>query len=169
MNALWFTDTSVLILIAGVLGLMIGSFLNVVIHRLPIMMERDWAVQCADLRGEASPVFEPLSLSRPRSRCPKCNHAISATENIPLFSWLFLRGRCSSCKIPISIRYPLIELVTAALFAFAATHFGLTAAGWGALIFIAALIALTSIDYDTQLLPDDITLPLIIYTIAIKV
>ncbi|MES2236443.1 MAG: A24 family peptidase [Pseudomonadota bacterium] len=161
MNVLWFADLSMVVLIAGILGLMIGSFLNVVIHRLPIMMERDWAVQCADLRGEAPPVFEPLSLSRPRSRCPKCNHAISATENIPLFSWLFLRGRCSSCKTPISIRYPLIELVTAALFAFAATHFGLTAAGWGALIFIAALIALTSIDYDTQLLPDDITLPLL--------
>lgn len=161
MNVLWSADLSVVVLIAGVLGLMIGSFLNVVIHRLPIMMEREWAVQCADLRGEAPPVVEPLSLSRPRSRCPKCNHAISAIENIPLFSWLFLRGRCSSCKTPISIRYPLIELVTAALFAFSATHFGLTAAGWGALIFIAALIALTSIDYDTQLLPDDITLPLL--------
>ena len=140
---------------------MIGSFLNVVIHRLPIMMERDWAVQCADLRGEAPPVFEPLTLSRPRSRCPNCSHAISAAENIPLFSWLFLHGRCSACKAPISIRYPLIELVTAALFAFSATHFGLTVAAWGALIFIAALIALTGIDYDTQLLPDDITLPLL--------
>lgn len=161
MNALWFADPSVVVLIAGLLGLMIGSFLNVVIHRLPIMMERDWAAQCADLRGETPPVFESLSLSRPRSRCPKCSHAISAAENIPLFSWLFLRGRCSACKTPISIRYPLIELVTAVLFAFAATHFGLTAAGWGALIFIAALIALTGIDYDTQLLPDDITLPLL--------
>ncbi len=158
---LWFTDPSVVVFFAGLLGLLVGSFLNVVIHRLPIMMERDWAAQCADLRGETPPAFEPLSLSHPRSRCPKCSHAITASENIPLFSWLFLRGQCSSCKTPISIRYPLIELATAALFAFAAMHFGLTAAGWGALIFIAALIALTGIDYDTQLLPDSITLPLL--------
>lgn len=161
MSAVWITDPSVAILIAGLLGLAVGSFLNVVIHRLPIMMERDWTTQCADLRGDAPPVFEPLSLSHPRSRCPKCSHAITVTENIPLFSWLFLRGRCSTCKTPISIRYPLVELTTAALFIFAAMHFGLTAAGWGAMIFIAALISLTCIDYDTQLLPDDITLPLL--------
>lgn len=161
MSALWITDPSVAILIAGLLGLAVGSFLNVVIHRLPIMMKRDWTTQCADLRGDAPPVFEPLSLSHPRSRCPKCSHAITVTENIPLFSWLFLRGRCSTCKTPISIRYPLVELTTAALFIFAAMHFGLTAAGWGAMVFIAALISLTCIDYDTQLLPDDITLPLL--------
>ncbi|MDO9450030.1 MAG: A24 family peptidase [Rugosibacter sp.] len=161
MSALWITDPSVAVLIVGLLGLAVGSFLNVVIHRLPIMMERDWTTQCADLRGDAPPVFEPLSLSHPRSRCPKCSHAITVTENIPLFSWLFLRGRCSTCKTPISIRYPLVELTTAALFIFAAMHFGLTAAGWGAMIFIAALISLTCIDYDTQLLPDNITLPLL--------
>jgi leader peptidase (prepilin peptidase)/N-methyltransferase len=161
MSALWITDPSVAVLIVGLLGLAVGSFLNVVIHRLPIMMERDWTTQCADLCGDAPPVFEPLSLSHPRSRCPICSHAITVTENIPLFSWLFLRGRCSTCKTPISIRYPLVELTTAALFIFAAMHFGLTAAGWGAMIFIAALISLTCIDYDTQLLPDDITLPLL--------
>lgn len=157
----WFSDPQVVIVFAGLLGLIIGSFLNVVIHRLPIMMTHEWQIQCADLRGETPPVFEQLTLSHPRSRCPQCSHTITAIENIPLFSWLFLRGRCSACHAPISIRYPLIELVTAALFVFAATHFGLTAAGWGALIFIAALIALTGIDYDTQLLPDDITLPLL--------
>lgn len=160
MNSL-FADPAVLVFAAGVLGLAIGSFLNVVIHRLPVMMERDWAAQCAELRGEAPPAVEPLSLSRPRSRCPQCGHAISALENIPVISWLMLRGRCSACKTPIASRYPLVEVVTAALFAFAAWRFGLTATMLGALIFIAALIALTCIDYDTQLLPDDITLPLL--------
>lgn len=154
-------DPAVFAFAAGVFGLIIGSFLNVVIHRLPIMMDRDWAAQCAELRNEPAPLLEPLSLSRPHSRCPKCGHAISAAENIPVISWLLLRGRCSACKTPIALRYPLVELTTAALFAFAAWHFGLTAAGLGALIFIAALIALTGIDYDTQLLPDDITLPLL--------
>ncbi len=154
-------DPAVFAFAAGVVGLVIGSFLNVVIHRLPVMMERDWAVQCAELRGETAPVFAPLSLSRPRSRCPKCGHAITAAENIPVISWLSLRGRCRGCKAPISLRYPLVEVATSALFAFAAWHFGLTAAGLGALIFVAALIALTGIDYDTQLLPDDITLLLL--------
>jgi leader peptidase (prepilin peptidase)/N-methyltransferase len=160
MNSL-FADPAVLVFAAGVLGLVIGSFLNVVIHRLPIMMERDWAAQCAELRGEAPPVVDTLNLSRPRSRCPKCGHAISSLENIPVISWLMLRGRCRACKTPIAVRYPLAELTTAALFAFAAWRFGLTATMLGALIFIAALIALTCIDYDTQLLPDDITLPLL--------
>jgi leader peptidase (prepilin peptidase)/N-methyltransferase len=147
--------------VAGIFGLMLGSFLNVVIHRLPIMMERDWAGQCAELRGEDPPEFEPLSLAKPRSRCPQCGHAISAAENIPLVSWLLLRGRCKGCAAPISVRYPLVELVTGVLFAYAGWHLGFSAAGLGALIFIAALIALTGIDFDTQLLPDDITLPLL--------
>jgi leader peptidase (prepilin peptidase)/N-methyltransferase len=160
MNSL-FVDPVVLVFAVGVLGLAIGSFLNVVIHRLPIMMERDWAAQCAELRGEAPPVVEALNLSSPRSRCPNCGHAISPQENIPVISWLMLRGRCSACKTPIAMRYPLVELTTAALFAFAAWHFGLTVATLGTFIFITALIALTCIDYDTQLLPDDITLPLL--------
>jgi leader peptidase (prepilin peptidase)/N-methyltransferase len=154
-------DPAVFALAAGLLGLMIGSFLNVVIHRLPIMMERDWAVQCADLKGEAAPSFEPLSLATPRSRCPQCGHAITAMENIPILSWLLLRGRCRGCGGRIPLRYPLVEALTGLLFAFAAWHFGFTVAGLGALVFIAALVALTAIDFDTQLLPDDITLPLL--------
>ena len=148
-------------LICGVFGLLVGSFLNVVIHRLPKMMDYDWLTQCAELRGESPPVHESLSLSRPRSRCPSCGHAISALENIPVLSWLFLRGKCSSCSAPISPRYPAVELLTAVLFAFAAGWFGATWATLGALIFIGALIALTFIDFDTQLLPDSITLPLL--------
>ncbi|MCK9389164.1 MAG: A24 family peptidase [Sulfuritalea sp.] len=161
-------DPAVFALAAGVLGLMVGSFLNVVIHRLPIMMERDWAAQCAELKGEAPPVFEALSLARPRSRCPQCGHSIGALENIPVISWLLLRGRCKGCAAPISIRYPLVEVLTGLLFAFAAWHFGFTAAGLGALVFIAALVALTAIDFDTQLLPDDITLPLLWIGLALN-
>jgi len=156
-----FADPAVFAFAAGIVGLVVGSFLNVVIHRLPIMMERDWAAQCADLRGEAPPVFEPLSLARPPSRCPGCGRPIRAVENIPILSWLLLRGRCRGCAAPISIRYPLVEATTGALFAFAAWHFGYSAAGFGALLFLAALVALTGIDFDTQLLPDDITLPLL--------
>jgi len=154
-------DPVVFAIVAGLLGLMIGSFLNVVIHRMPIMMERDWAAQCAELRGEPAPVADVLTLSKPRSRCPKCGHGITALENIPIISWLVLRGRCSGCAAPISPRYPVVEAVTGLLFAFVGWHFGFTLAGVGALIFVAALIALTGIDFDTQLLPDDITLPLL--------
>jgi leader peptidase (prepilin peptidase)/N-methyltransferase len=154
-------DPAAFALVAGVLGLMIGSFLNVVIHRLPIMMERDWAAQCAELRGEPPPVADHLSLARPRSRCPHCGHSISAMENIPLLSWLVLRGKCKGCSAPISPRYPLVEAITGLLFAYGAWRFGFGVAGLGALCFIAALIALTGIDFDTQLLPDDITLPLL--------
>jgi leader peptidase (prepilin peptidase)/N-methyltransferase len=159
---------AMLALAAGLIGLMIGSFLNVVIHRMPIMMERDWAAQCAELKGEAVPVVEPLSLARPRSRCPHCGHQITALENIPVISWLVLRGRCKACTAPISLRYPLIEALTGLLFALAAWHFGFTAAGLGALVLIAALLALTAIDFDTQLLPDDITLPLLWVGLALN-
>jgi leader peptidase (prepilin peptidase)/N-methyltransferase len=154
-------DPAAFAVVAGVLGLMIGSFLNVVIHRLPTIMERDWAAQCADLRGEPPPVFEPLSLAQPRSRCPHCGHPISALENIPLLSWLVLRGKCKACSAPISPRYPLVEAITGILFAYTAWRFGFGIAGVGALCFVGALIALTGIDFDTQLLPDDITLPLL--------
>ena len=154
--------------LATLLGLFVGSFLNVVIHRLPIMMERDWAAQCAELRGEAPPALEPLSLAKPRSRCPKCGHPITALENIPVISWLVLRGRCKGCAAPISPRYPLIEALTGLLFGLAAWHFGFTAAGLGALVLIAALFALTVIDFDTQLLPDDITLPLLWIGLALN-
>ncbi|MDZ4251905.1 MAG: A24 family peptidase [Sulfuritalea sp.] len=161
-------DPAVFALAAGLLGLMVGSFLNVVIHRLPIMMERDWALQCAELRGETPPAFEPLTLAKPRSRCPQCGHPITALENIPLISWLLLRGRCKGCTAPISLRYPLIEALTGLLFGLAAWHFGFSAAGLGALVLVAALIALTGIDFDTQLLPDDITLPLLWIGLALN-
>lgn len=164
-----FADPAVFALAAGLLGLMVGSFLNVVIHRLPLMMERDWAAQCAEFRNETPPASEPLSLSRPRSRCPQCGHPIGAMENIPIVSWLLLRGRCKACTAPISLRYPLTEGVTGLLFAFAAWHFGFTLAGLGALILVAALVALTGIDFDTQLLPDDITLPLLWIGLALNV
>ncbi|OIQ91900.1 type 4 prepilin-like protein leader peptide-processing enzyme [mine drainage metagenome] len=142
-------------------GLAIGSFLNVVIHRLPQILEREWRAQCAELAGEPGPVQEPLSLSRPRSRCPKCGHPISAWENIPLLSYLVLRGRCRACRARISPRYPAIEALTALLSAYAGWHFGFTVTAAGALLFVWAMIALTFIDLDTQLLPDDITLPLL--------
>ena len=148
-------------LLAGLLGLMVGSFLNVVIHRLPIMMERDWLAQCADLRGEAEPVVDKLTLATPRSRCPHCGHRITALENIPILSWLLLRGKCSGCGAPISVRYPLIEALTGLLFGFTAWQLGPGVAGAGGLLLVAALIALTFIDFDKQWLPDDITLPLL--------
>lgn len=155
-------DPAAFAVVAGCLGLMVGSFLNVVIHRLPIMLERDWAAQCAELRGEAAEIAGPaLSLARPRSRCPKCGHAISALENVPILSWLILRGKCKGCATPISIRYPLTEAVTGLVFAYSAWHFGFGVAASGAMLLAAALIALTGIDFDTQLLPDDITLPLL--------
>ena len=143
------------------LGLMVGSFLNVVIHRLPLMMQRDWRAQCAELNGVAPPAEEKLSLATPRSRCPKCGHMISALENIPILSWLVLRGRCKACQAPISARYPLVEATTGLLSAYAGWHFGYSLAAAGALLFIWGMIALTFIDFDTQLLPDDITLPLL--------
>lgn len=149
------------VVILALFGLLIGSFLNVVIHRLPRMMERDWRIQCAELSGEALPTEEPLTLSRPRSRCPACGHKISAFENIPILSWVVLRGRCASCKTPISPRYPIVEGLTSALFALSAIRFGPGLAALGASILIGALIALTFIDIDTQLLPDSITLPLL--------
>ena len=147
--------------ICGVLGLLVGSFLNVVIHRLPMMMERDWRNHCAELHGEEPPQNKPLSLARPGSRCPACGHAIRAIENVPVLSWIFLRGRCSACAKPISPRYPLVEATSGLLCAFAALHFGYGWAAAGAMLLIWCLIALTWIDLDTQLLPDSITLPLL--------
>lgn len=151
--------------ILGLLGLMVGSFLNVVIHRLPKMMERRWAMECADLTGNItaagdSPV-ERFNLMVPRSRCPQCGHAIQWFENIPVFSYVALGGKCRSCHTGISPRYPAVELVSAALFAWCGWHWGLsgTALAWCG--FSAALLTLTCIDWDTTLLPDDITLPLL--------
>ena len=154
-------NPAVFAMAAGLLGLIVGSFLNVVIHRLPKMMEADWQCQCAELRGEAPPAVETLTLATPRSRCPHCGHGITAMENIPVFSWLALRGKCSACKAPVSIRYPLVEAVTGLLSAYAAWHFGFGLQAAGAILFIWAMVALTGLDFDTQLLPDSITLPLV--------
>lgn len=148
-------------IVAGIVGLMVGSFLNVVVHRLPKMMERDWQAQCAELKGETLPAGEVFSLARPRSRCPQCGHAISALENIPIVSYLVLRGRCKACGQGISPRYPLVEALTGVLSALVAWHFGYSALAAGALLFVWAMIALAFIDFDTQLLPDSITLPLL--------
>lgn len=151
-----------LLLATGLLGLLVGSFLNVVIHRLPIIMQRDWQSQCDELNGLSnSQPTEILSLSRPRSHCPHCGHVISALENIPVLSFLMLRGRCKQCKSPISLRYPLIEILTATLSLVVAWYFGFTIACAAALLMTWALIALTFIDVDHQLLPDTITLPLL--------
>ena len=154
-------DPTTFTVIAGVLGLLVGSFLNVVIHRLPRIMEREWRAHCAELRGEAPAELERFSLARPRSQCPDCGHAITAIENVPVLSWIFLRGRCSACAKPISPRYPLVEATSGLLCAFAALHFGYGWAAAGAMLLIWCLIALTWIDLDTQLLPDSITLPLL--------
>jgi leader peptidase (prepilin peptidase)/N-methyltransferase len=147
--------------LVGLLGLFVGSFLNVVIHRLPKMMERDWEAQAAELRGESPPAHPPLSLATPRSRCPHCGHLITALENVPIVSYLFLGGRCRHCSASIGRRYPAVELLTALLSGYAGWHFGFGLPLLGALLFIWAMIALAFIDLDTQLLPDDITLPLL--------
>jgi leader peptidase (prepilin peptidase) / N-methyltransferase len=164
-------QTPLLAITAGFLfSLLVGSFLNVVIHRVPIMLERDWAAQAAEFTAAASnqPAsttaeggYKRFNLITPRSRCPNCNHQITALENIPVVSWLMLGGKCSGCKAPISARYPTIELITGLLGALAIAFFGATWAGLGALILTWTLVALTCIDIDTQLLPDDMTLPLL--------
>lgn len=143
------------------LGLAVGSFLNVVIHRLPRMLEADWRAQCAELSGEAVEPGSPYTLSTPRSACPSCGHQITPLENIPLLSWLWLRGRCSACGARISVRYPLVELLSALLAVAVVWKFDLSPAAAGGMLFVWALIALAFIDFDTMLLPDDITLPLL--------
>lgn len=144
-----------------VFSLLIGSFLNVVIHRLPKMMEAEWHVQCAELRGEAIADAPAYNLWLPRSACPQCGHQITALENIPLISWLFLRGRCLACSAPISARYPLVELLVAVLSAAVAWKWGISMQTLGALLLVWMLVALAFIDLDTTLLPDSLTLPLV--------
>lgn len=143
------------------LGLLVGSFLNVVIHRLPKMMETEWQVQCAELRGEVPPTSAPYNLATPRSACPSCGHGITALENIPILSWLVLRGRCSACGVAIGKRYPLVELLTGLLSAAVAWKWGTSLETLGALCLVWTLIALAFIDFDTTLLPDSLTLPLV--------
>jgi leader peptidase (prepilin peptidase)/N-methyltransferase len=157
MAGLQWLDVSLL----GVFGLLLGSFLNVVIYRLPKMMERQWALECSEISGSAMPVQAPFNLMVPRSRCQQCGHQISWFENIPIASYLVLRGKCSSCDTPIGIRYPLVELATGALFAWCGWKWGITPAALAWCAFSAAIVALAMIDWDTTLLPDDITLPLL--------
>lgn len=167
-------NMTIALVVFTLLGLCVGSFLNVVIHRMPLMMHYDWRRECSQfLAGEpditaaqASALTAmvatdaPITLSYPASRCPRCTHKIKWYENIPLISWIMLRGRCSDCKTAIDLRYPLVELVTALLSALVIYHFGVTVAGLSALALVWTLIALTGIDFDTQLLPDRLTFPL---------
>ena len=166
-----------------IIGLLVGSFLNVVIYRLPLMMEREWGQQCRELLASDDALTtadaphsatadvipndttidsaEPFNLAVPRSRCPNCNHQILATENIPVISWLLLKGRCSNCANPIPKRYPLVELATGLLSTLIALHFGFSPLMLLVLLLTWVLIALTMIDFDHQLLPDSLTLPLL--------
>jgi leader peptidase (prepilin peptidase) / N-methyltransferase len=154
-------DPSVFIAVCVIIGLMIGSFLNVVIYRLPKIMERTWLQQCAELRGEKIEPLPIFNIASPRSMCPSCGHKISVLKNIPIISYLFLGGRCSQCHAKISIRYPMIEAFTSIISGYIAWHFGFSLITIAALIFTWAMITLAMIDLDTQLLPDDITLPLL--------
>jgi leader peptidase (prepilin peptidase) / N-methyltransferase len=148
-----------------VFGSLIGSFLNVVIYRLPVMMERSWREEIEAHQHAGNPDWNPpeqerFNLILPRSRCGKCGHTITALENIPIISWIALRGKCSACKTPISARYPLVEFITGLFFALCILKFGANAQAVAAMAFCAVLIALTGIDLDTQLLPDQLTLSL---------
>ncbi len=155
-------NPALLLGLAGLLGLLVGSFLNVVIYRLPIMLERRWKAECAELHsGLAEEIPEKFNLITPRSTCPSCGHVIGSLENIPIISYLLQRGRCKNCGTGISIQYPLIEAVTALLSVVVVWQLGYTLESLYALGFTWALIALTVIDFKTQLLPDIITLPLL--------
>ncbi len=149
----------------ALLGLCIGSFLNVVIHRLPQMLERGWKIDSAEMLGldppKAAALGEPITLARPRSRCPSCGHAIAWHENIPLLGYVRLGGKCSACRARISPRYPLVEVLTALLFATVAWRFGPQPQALLWCGFVAVLVALAGIDWDTTLLPDSLTLPLL--------
>ena len=145
----------------GVLGLLVGSFLNVVIYRLPKMLEHQWTAECAEMSGKKAEGTPAFNLIRPRSRCRKCGHQVLWFENIPLLSYVFLRGKCSACHSPIGLRYPVVELVTGVLFFGCFWRWGATPTAVAWCGFSAALLALALIDWDTTLLPDDITLPLL--------
>ncbi len=156
-----FISHSIDLILIGIFGMLVGSFLNVVIYRLPKMLEKQWAAECASLSGKELPTAEPFNLMVPRSRCQQCNHQIRWYENMPVISFLLLRGRCSSCGASIGWRYPLIELACGLAFAGCAWRWGLTpsTAVWCG--FCATVLALAAIDWDTTLLPDDLTLPLV--------
>ena len=157
----WILQPSVFPWVMLVTGLCIGSFLNVVIHRLPKMLEREWRADCAELTGQEAAAGEAYNLVTPRSRCPGCNRGIQAIENVPLVSWLALRARCPGCGMRISARYPLVELLAGLGAAWSAWHFGAGLAALGAMLFLWFTIALAFIDQATGYLPDDLTLPLV--------
>jgi len=150
------------VLSAALLGLLIGSFLNVVIYRLPIMMQREWRAQALEyLECPPEQISERFNLLLPSSRCPHCAHQIRSWENIPVVSWLALRGKCSSCRAPISSRYPLVELACGLLSGYVAWHFGFTWQAGAMLLLTWGLVAMSMIDIDHQLLPDSLVLPLL--------
>ena len=159
--ALLETSPAALVTTAVLAGLLVGSFLNVVIHRLPKILERQWRAECAELTGTAPPPAERYNLVVPRSACPKCGHRITALENIPIASYIALGGKCSRCGAPISRRYPVVEALSGALSGYIAWRYGWGAPMLGTLIFSWAMIALAFIDFDTFYLPDIITLPLL--------
>jgi leader peptidase (prepilin peptidase) / N-methyltransferase len=157
----WLAQPAVLPWVALALGLCVGSFLNVVIHRLPRMMEREWQAQCAELAGQTPAPQERYNLMAPRSACPACGRPIAAWQNIPVVSWLALRGKCAGCRARISFKYPLVELLSGVGAAYAAWRFGASFAALGAALFLWFTIALAFIDQETGYLPDDLTLPLV--------
>lgn len=162
-------DLTLFVTTIFILGLLVGSFLNVIIYRLPVMIKREWRIDCCNYLEEnynakiqldsSHEPAEPFNLVKPDSTCPNCSHKIRAWENIPVISYLFLRAKCSNCKTPISIRYPIIELLSAITVSVVAWHFGFSLIGFSAILLTWALITLALIDYDTQYLPDQITLP----------
>lgn len=148
--------------LAGLFGLLVGSFLNVVIHRLPLMLERRWAQECAEAAGTTPPDSAgAVTLATPRSRCPHCGTAIASHHNVPVLSYLWLRGRCAHCQGRISPRYPFVELLNGGLYTWVFAHLGATPSALAWMGFVSAILALAFIDWDTTLLPDDITLPLV--------
>jgi leader peptidase (prepilin peptidase)/N-methyltransferase len=155
------SNTLAFVLCALVLGLLVGSFVNVVIHRLPIMMQRDWRAQAREFLELPAEPAATFNLVLPHSHCPHCDHEIRPWENIPLVSWLALRGKCSSCRAPISGRYPLVELLCGLLSAYVAWHFGFSWQAGAMLLLTWGLLAMSMIDVDHQLLPDSIVLPLL--------
>ncbi|MEK9933990.1 MAG: A24 family peptidase [Luminiphilus sp.] len=163
-----FHDPAFFTLTCTALGLIVGSFLNVVILRLPKMMEQGWQRDCCEVLDQPAPDQEPISLSHPGSHCPGCGAAIKPWQNIPVISWLMLRGRCAQCGMGISVRYPAVELITGVLSGLVAWHFGFGIEALSALALIWMLVALTGIDIDTQLLPDSITLPLLWLGLAVN-
>lgn len=165
-------DSTAFIVTAGIFGLFLGSFLNVVIYRLPVMLDKEWREAATDILNEQNIKVlddnatenssdDPFNLVVPRSRCPSCGHMITALENIPVLSYLFLRGRCNNCQASISIRYPLIEVLTGILFAYSAFHFGWSAKALTTMILVGFLVPLIFIDIDKKLLPDNLVYPLL--------